>query len=189
MGDKEKLKLFFTRKSVRKYKEDPIDREMIGSILEAARWAPSARNRQPWEFIIIDDPELKGKAVKATGINSNIGFLKSAPVLIVGLADKKKNLRFNGIDYYLVDFAIAMEHLILAAWEYGLGTCWVAWFSSKKLRSLLSIPKRFEIVAISPLGYPSDSSPGMMEKISRLSVGSKNRKEQKDFVFFNGYGR
>ena len=189
MVDKDKIKLFLTRKSVRKYKKDPVDRELIDTIIEAVRWAPSARNRQPWEFIFIDDPKLKKKAVRATGINSNIGFLNSAPVLIVGLADRRKNLRFNGIDYYLIDFAIAMEHLVLAAWEYGIGTCWVAWFSSKKLRSLLSIPERFEIVAISPLGYPSDSSPGLMEKISKLSVGSKNRKQQKDFVFFNGYGR
>ncbi len=190
MNDKERtLDIFMKRKSIRSYSDEPVEKEKIDIIMEAVRWSPSAQNKQPWEFIIVTDPGKKQETLKHLGFNTNISFLKDAPVLVIGLADKRKNIRLNGIDLYLIDFAIAMEHLVLAAASLGLGTCWMAWFSEKPLAKYLGIPGHLKIVAITPLGYPSDKNSLLGFISSKIVARSSNRKEIPDFVFFNKYGK
>ncbi len=182
----DELELFFKRKSVRNFLEKAVEKEKLDAVLEAARWAPSTQNRQPWEFIIADDPQYKAQVLKHSGFTTNTLFLKKAPILIIGLSNMKKDIRLNGMDYYLVDFAIAMEHIVLAATQLGLGTCWLAWYNEKKLKKFLELPEHIRIVAMSPLGYPKDKRT-LIDNISKLTANSKKRKKTDDFIFYNGY--
>ena len=183
------LALFFKRKSVRNYADTSVEREKIMKIMEAVRWAPSAQNSQPWEFLIIDDQKRKKDVVDHCGLNTNRPILSSAPVLIIGLANSRSSVKMNGIDYYLIDFAIAMEHLILAAAALDLGTCWMAWYNEKKLKKFLDIPEKMRIAAISPLGYPKNKTTFLDFVSSKIIAKSGKRKKIEKILFFNEYGR
>jgi nitroreductase len=189
LGAPDSFALFFKRKSIRNYADTFVEREKIMKIMEAVRWSPSAQNSQPWEFLIIDDQERKKDTVDHCGLNTNRSILNSAPVLIIGLANSKSSVKMHGIDYYLIDFAIAMEHLILAAAALDLGTCWMAWYNEKKLKKFLNIPEKMRIVAISPLGYPKNKKTFLDFVSSKIVAKSGKRKKIEKFLFFNEYGR
>lgn len=150
------------RRSIRKYKGDPVPREMIESCIEAARHAPSASNTQGWRFFIVEG-DLKDRLVKAGmgGIVVPNKFAFSAPVIVV-LAMKRSVVThrlgagIKGIDYHLVDAGIAGEHFVLQAAELGLGTCWIGWFNKKVVRALLGIPSGWDIPALITLGFPAE---------------------------------
>lgn len=175
------------RKSVRSYSSDPVEDEKIIYALESARWAPSWQNKQCWRFLVIKDKEKRLEVIRKTGFNTNKLWIKNAPVLIIGLAKPKESGKMNNMDYYLVDFGIAMEHFVLAAAEQGLGTCWLGWFNEDKVRSTLKIPEEFKIAAITPLGYPSEKK-HLMDTVSKKFAGSKKRKELKDIAFLDSFG-
>ena len=142
-----------TRRSVRSYKPDPIPKDVLRRVLEAARIAPSGSNRQPWRFIIVEDEDLKRRLAEAC---SNQYFIAEAPVVIVACG---YNIRYNRGGYMgdmsmLVDVSIAFTHLILAARVEGLGTCWIGSFDNEEVKKILNIPKDVNVVAITPLGYP-----------------------------------
>jgi nitroreductase len=141
------------RKSVRSYHPDLPDDEILTSILDSARHAPSWSNKQCWHFIIIKDPQIIQEVAKTSIINR---WIKQAPVLIVACADPHLSEIHHKIEYYTVDVAIAMEHLVLAATDRGLGTCWIGAFHEEKIKTILQIPPRIRIIALSPLGYPQD---------------------------------
>ncbi len=150
------------RKSVRQFKPQPVEDEKIRQILECARLAPSARNLQCWHFIVIKQREKIARAARAGGSHND--WLKDAPVLIVACGDPKKSTEHNGIQYYIVDVAIATENLVLAATDLGLGTCWIANFDEDIARQELGIPDHIKVVAMSPLGYPNDLEPSPKRK-------------------------
>ncbi len=150
------------RKSVRQFTSQPVEDEKIEQILECARLAPSACNLQCWHFIVIKEKENVVKAARAGGTHNN--WLKDAPALIIACGDPKKSTEHNGIQYYIVDVAIAMQHLVLAATELGLGTCWIGNFDEKIARAELGIPENIKVVAITPLGYPDDKEPSPKRK-------------------------
>jgi nitroreductase len=154
------IDLVKTRQSVRKYLDKPVEREKIERCLEAARLAPSASNSQPWEFIVVDEPELKNKIAYATygpAITFN-RWVPTAPVMVVinswrpnlhmALGGIIKNKQFN-----LIDAGIAAEHFCLQAAEEGLGTCMLGWFQTKKIMKLLKIKPPKKPVLIITLGY------------------------------------
>lgn len=120
----------------------PIEREKIDKCLEVARLSPSACNSQPWNFIIVDNPELKDKIARST-FNEVVSFNKfslNAPILVV-VTTTKGNLKtkvgqmITNIPYYLIDIGIAAEHFCLQASEEGLGTCMIGWFNEKNKKA------------------------------------------------------
>ncbi|MCS7104871.1 MAG: nitroreductase family protein [Thermofilaceae archaeon] len=141
------------RRSVRAYKLDPVEEEKLMRILEAGRLAPSAANKQPWHFIVVKDAKVKEQLRKAY---DREWFVK-APVVIVVCADPSAAWRRrDGEEYWKVDAAIAMEHIILAAANEGLGTCWIGAFDEKVVKEVLSIPEHIRVVAMTPLGYAAE---------------------------------
>jgi len=151
-----------TRRSIRSYEEKPVEEEKIRKILKAARLAPSAGNRQSWRFILITDPKVKDRLieVKEKRMPPHVrpprrGGPLSAPVVIVGCAVPSDS--FPGTDFWKIDVAIALQNLVLAAWEEGLGTCWLGVFhEEEEVKEVLGIPKEARVVAMIALGYPAE---------------------------------
>lgn len=158
------------RVSIRKYTQDPVPEEKINYVLEAARLAPSWKNKQCWKFILVKDPEVKKKLAEA----SNLRWLSSAPLIIVGCADPEDSGKKGDQHYYMMDMGITMDHLILAATEQGLGTCWVGLFDEKKAKDALGVPDEMRVVAMTPLGYPDESpAPGQRKILSEIVFKEK----------------
>ena len=164
------------RKSVRSYREDGVEQEKLEKVLEAARIAPSWQNKQCWSFIVVSDKEL----IKKLGGNIN-GWLKDAPLTIVACGDPRQSGDRNGVQYYLVDVSIAMQQLVLAATDLGLGTCWLGAFDETVVRQTLGIPDGIKVVAMTPLGYPTEKE-GLRGRMTRTLIGSKNRKDLAEMV-------
>ncbi len=148
------------RYSVRAYKPDMVEEDKLTRVLEAACLAPTACNRQPFRFIVISTAGRKGDLKRIY----NRSFFTEAPLIICacampGLAWS----RMDGVNYSFVDATIAMDHLILAATEAGLGTCWVAAFDPVAAREILKLPQGVEPVAFTPLGYPAET-PGIKSR-------------------------
>lgn len=142
------------RYSLRKYKDQVVEKETIKEILEVTRQAPSAVNFQPWHFIVVTDEELKAEIAETY----NREWLKKAPVIIVACGDHNESWkREDGKDHCDIDVAIAVDHLTLAAAELGLGTCWVCNFDVKTCKEVLELPEHIEPMALIPLGYPINS--------------------------------
>jgi nitroreductase len=181
--DSEFLKLCRKRKSVRRFSDQPVEREKIELCLEAARRAPSADNMQPWRFVVFDDPTRKQQMADAVfrfayALSKR---LASAPVLVALLI--KENLLVNkvagvvqGTQWQLVDAGIAGEHFVLAAAEQGLGTCWIGWYDGRALIRHLGLRgKGFRPVALIALGYPS----------ADVSPNERPRKPLSDIAFWD----
>ncbi len=139
------------RFSVRKFKDKPIAKEKLEAILEAARLAPSARNIQPWHFVVIDDSQ---KRKQLTEICKGQKFVAEAPVTIAVCATNLDYKMTCGQSAYTIDAAIAGEHIALQAAELGLGTCWIGAFYQDKMAELIDLPKDYRVVTLLPIGYP-----------------------------------
>lgn len=163
------------RYSCRGYSDKPVTRDLLIAMLDAVRLAPSACNRQPWKFLVIDTPELRHAVQKSYDRE----WFNSAPVYIValGLHDVAWHRPFDGKDHTDVDVSIAVEHLCLAATTLGLGTCWVCNFDSALLSEALDLPEGVEPVAIIPVGYPLDGT----------HAPEKNRKPLDEIVKWGKY--
>jgi nitroreductase len=141
------------RYAVRNYKDMPVEKEKIVQMLEAARNAPSAVNYQPWHFIVITDENIKSKIAETYPRE----WFKKAPVIIVACGEHSKSWkRKDGKDHCDIDVAIAVDHMTLAATDMGLGTCWVCAFDAQKCHEILQLPEDLEVIALLPLGYPTD---------------------------------
>jgi len=143
------------RRSIRKYTDRPVEREKIEQVLEAARQAPSWKNRQCWRFLVLQDAAKK-QAILDAFPDDNPGkkAIALAPAVIVVCADPDESGVENGIEYYIADTAIAFTHLCLAAHAIGLGTCWMGWYDEASIREALVIPGGLRVVGITPIGYP-----------------------------------
>jgi nitroreductase len=146
------------RRSVRKYRQVPVEKEKIIDIIEAARLAPSASNRQPWRFVTVSDTQLKDKVVKESlGVINQ--WALSSPLLIVGCSIKRNLIThylgesITKVRYHIIDVVIAMEHIVLTAEELGLSTCWIGWFNENKIKRILDIPSNWSIAGILAAGY------------------------------------
>jgi len=142
------------RLSVRAYKPDPIPEDVLNRVLEAGRVAPSAKNYQPWKFIVVRDPAVRQALVPACRNQASVG---QAPVTICACAISDQ--AWKGMGGYwsaeAVDVTIALEHMILAATTEGLGTCWIGAFVEEEVRRVLAIPQGVKPIALTPLGYPA----------------------------------
>ena len=139
------------RRSIRKYRPDPIPQAKMDQVLEAARLAPSWANSQCWSFVVVTDPKAKRRLAEAGN-----EWIEHAPAIVAACADMKRSGMKKDQAYYLVDVGIAMEHLVLAATDQGLGTCWIGWFDEDKAKKALGVPKDMRVVALTPLGYPDE---------------------------------
>lgn len=142
-----------TRRSVRSYRPDSIPEQVVKRVLDAARIAPSGSNRQPTRLIVVTDEETKEKLVPMC---HDQAFIASAPVVVVACGSDIEYNRgeWMGRHAMIVDVAIVVDHLTLAARAEGLGTCWIGSFSNSALKEFLGLPGEVQVVALTPLGYP-----------------------------------
>ena len=141
------------RRSVRSYSDRPVEEEKLMTVLEAARLAPSASNRQEWRLVVVRDPATRRELARIAGQS----FIGDAPVVIACCAETDHYVMRCGQKSYPIDVAIAINQMTLAAIELGLGTCWIGAFDEPAARKLLGIPDEIPIVELLPLGYPADS--------------------------------
>lgn len=147
-----------TRRSVKNFESRDIPETKLENILNAARVAPTWGNKQCWKLVIVSDKSVKHSISEAIGNdNSAKSGVQEAPIIVVLCADPSESSTVDGKDYYLVDSAIAMEHLVLAASNEGLGTCWVGQFDEKRIKDILKIPDQYKVVALTPVGLPKGS--------------------------------
>ncbi len=179
----EVLEAIKTRRSIRKYKTDPIDNKTLAAVLEAARWAPSWANTQCWRFVVVRDSDTKGKLSDTLNeTNPARDAIRNAPLVIVACAELgKAGLKEGKIvtdkgDWFMFDVALAMQNLVLAAHSLGLGTVYVGRFDAKKAASILGVPPGYCAVAMTPLGYPAETKE------------PRPRKELSEIVFYNKWG-
>lgn len=161
------LELINTRYSVRAYKSEPVEDEKLQQVLDAARLAPTAANRQPFQLIVI---HTAGREAEVKRIYSAEWFCKAPLVICACAVPSRAWSRMDDKNYSDVDVTIAMDHLVLAATELGLGTCWIAAFNPLAAREALGLPEDVEPVAFTPLGYPADQ------------IGVKRRKPLSELV-------
>jgi nitroreductase len=154
------LKAIHERRSVRKYRPDPIPDEIILEVLEAGRAAPSWANTQVCRYVVVKDQAIKeGLAEALPPGNPAKKAMLEAPCLICLYARKTVSGFYRGTpatnkgDWFMFDAGIAMEHIALAAWNFGLGTVHVGMFDAEKAEDVLDIPEEFSIVEMTPIGY------------------------------------
>jgi nitroreductase len=153
--------LVAARFSVRDYKQTPVEEEKLTQILDAGRLAPSACNIQPYYFIVITDSGKKELLRPAYNRN----WFISAPVIIAVCVDTRTEWkRSDGVAYGIVDTAIAIDHMTLAATELGLGTCWIGAFKNAEASSALKLPGYITITAFFALGYSNQTQPPKKRK-------------------------
>jgi nitroreductase len=160
------------RCSVRSYLDKPVEDEKLSAILEAARLAPSANNRQNWKFIVVKDKKTRERLAEAA---ANQGFIAEAPVVITAVSTDPFHIMRCEVPAYAVDVAIAVDHMTLQAEELGLGTCWIGAFYQERVKEILGIPDRCKVVALLPLGYPA------------FPCGVKHRKRLEDVVSYEKF--
>jgi nitroreductase len=154
------------RYSVRSYRPDPVESDKLQFILEAARLAPSACNLQPFQILVIP---TEGREQALQRIYMKGWFVQAPMVLCVCGLPGLAWVRRDGRSYLAVDAAIVMDHIILAATDMGLGTCWIAAFDAAAAREVLNIPRDVEPLLFTPLGYPADQpSPKERKPLSAL---------------------
>jgi len=140
-----------TRRSIRCYLDRPVEEDKLHQVLEAGRLAPSSANRQEWRFVVVRGDETRMKLMTAA---KNQPFVGQAPVIIACCAQTDKHVMTCGEMCYSIDVAIAVDHMTLAAWELGLGTCWIGAFYADQVREILGIPEDVPVVELLALGYP-----------------------------------
>jgi nitroreductase len=152
------------RRSIRAYQKKMISDKDIEMILEAARWTPSASNRQAWQFIVIKKKELIEK-IASVAIFGN--FVKKAPLVIAIVGNTKKNPR-----WYIQDTSLASMQMILMAWSLGIGSCWIGTMDRDKAKELLGLGKKDFLLTILPFGYykriPQPIIRKDLDKITRI---------------------
>jgi len=139
------IEVISSRRSIRKYENKQIPKQVLDQILEAGRQSPSAMNKQPYRFVVVTKPELK-KDMKSVFSR----FLDSAPVVIVGCANVKA--RITG-KWAVIDTTIALQNMLLAAWSLGVGSCWIGSFNEQKTKKALNVPEDWKVVCLLTLGY------------------------------------
>lgn len=168
------LPLFWQRYSCRKFLDKPVPPEFLESILEAARWAPSGGNVQPWRFHLVHDPAVR-KALTLAAYGQ--AFVLEAPAILVVCALPEKSARRYGERgrslYCLQDTAAAAQNILLEATRLGLGSCWVGAFQESMASQALNLDSGERPVAIIPLGYPGEPMP---QERTRLPLGATVRR-------------
>ncbi len=146
-----------TARSVRCFRDQPIPRDVLNSVLDAGRRAPSAKNRQAWRFVAITDAETRA-AVGSAAYNQE--WVSGAPAQIAVCTTNIDYRMPNGVESWPIDLGIATGWMVLQARHAGLGSCIITTFVEAELRSLLSVPYSMKIATLIALGYAADSESG-----------------------------
>lgn len=148
------IELAEKRSSIRSYKPDPVSEEQLQEILQAGNLAPTAKNLQPFHFIVV----RQGSQLDALAAAYPGKFLREAPVVIVVCVEPAAGWvreRYDGKNYSEVDAAIAIDHMTLAAADLGLGTCWIGAFDPQAVKDAMGLPDGIDPLALLPVGYPN----------------------------------
>jgi len=140
------------RRSIRRFQDRPVPENLIRTLLDVARWAPSGANRQPWHFVVVTDEGVRNdlaSSAKAVFFDLN-AHLRDAPVVIVACSDPRVS------QWHLYDVSAAIMCLLLAVDSLGLGACWVGLFDEQRVKELLEIPAELSVAALIPIGYPAE---------------------------------
>jgi len=171
------------RRSIRKYKPDPVPEEALRTVMDAVRWAPSWANTQCWEVILVKDPKVKSElAASLSKGNPAFSSMTDAPIVLVlcgimGLSGYYKGEpKTEKGDWLMFDTGLAMQILCLVAHALGLGTVIVGNFNHRRVAEILGVPQNREVVVLTPLGYPATEG------------STPKRKDISEFVFSNRYG-
>ncbi len=151
------LETIRARYSVRGYRPDPVDDATLAQVLEAARQAPTAANRQPFRLVVV---HTAGREEELMRIYGRRWFVAAPLVVGVIAVPAEAWRRMDDKPYDEVDASIVMDHLVLAATSLGLGTCWVAAFDPAAAREVLGLPDDVEPIAFTPLGHPAKEAAG-----------------------------
>ncbi len=156
---KDVIAAILERRSIRKFKKEPVPKATVGRIIDAARWAPSAGNIQPWQFYVVYNDKKKQELAAAA---SNQKFVAEAPVVIVVCTQPEMTgarYRERGRNLYAIqDSAAAIQNILLAVNGYGLGSCWVGAFEDTLVVEALELPRGTSPVAILPIGFPAEEN-------------------------------
>ncbi len=154
------------RYSVREYASRPVPDDKLARILEAARLAPTASNRQQLKLIVVKDANTRKALMGAANNQDHVG---QAPLIIAAVAVDPERMMPCDVPAYAVDLAIVIEHMVLAATNEGLGTCWIGAFSQEKARKALGVPDKYKVVTVLPLGYPAkDGAPRAKKPLEEI---------------------
>ncbi len=166
------------RRSIRVYQDAPVSREQLMTFLEAIHLAPSWKDMQCWQVIVLSDREQIMKLGELLNHNPRReGVFETVPYFIAVVADPTQSGDEEGKQYYMTDIGIALENGCLAATEMGLGTCWIGLFEEQPIKEFLGIPEPYRLVALTPLGVPAqDPKP-------------RPRKALEDFVYDGVWGK
>ena len=160
------------RKSVRAFAERDFPEDTLGRLLEAARLAPSASNRQEWRFIVVRDPAVRRQLAVAA---RNQKFVGEAPVVLACCAETDNHVMSCGQPCYPIDLAIAIDHIALCAVAEGLGTCWIGAFDEVQVRAILGVPATVRVVELLPVGYPRDPAPVAKSRLPLERIVKRER--------------
>lgn len=158
-----------TRRSIRKYKAESVPEETVATILDCGRWAPSASNRQPWQFIVLKDSEVRKRLGRALPAGA---FVADAPLAIAVVIDPA------GSSHPVEDGAAATQNMLLAVHAVGLGSCWIGSYNSANeatAKEVLGVPPEYRLLSVIAIGYPAESP-------------TKTRKDLDQLTFSDRYG-
>lgn len=185
----EVLEAIKARRSIRRYKPEPVDEKALQAVLEAGRWAPSWSNTQCWRFVVVRDSDIKNKIAEtlisiSDRPNRSAEAIKTVPVLIVVCAEMgRSGYRAGGSeivtdkgDWFMFDTALAVQNMVLAAHSLGLGTVIIGAFDAFRAAGILGVPEGYSVVTLFPLGVPDEAPP------------LRPRKELAEIVFYNKFG-
>ena len=162
------IDVLLSRRSIRRFENKEVPKDVLDRILEAGRQSPSSANRQPYHFIVLTDAEIKKKL--SGGMFNR--FIQHSHATIVGCANTGAILTGK---WSIVDTTIALQNMVIAAWALGVGSCWIGDFKEEEVKDLLKIPNNWKVVALIALGYPAEHP------------GPKNRKPISEIVSYNKF--
>jgi nitroreductase len=171
------LDLARRRYSVRAYRPDPVPDDLLASVLEAGRIAPTAANRQPFRIVVV---HTAGREAELRRVYDRDWFV-GAPLVLCVVAVRGEawsRTMYDGRSHADVDAAIVMDHLVLAAADAGLGTCWIASFDPAAAREILGVPDEAEPMLFTPLGFPADTPDASPRHAQRRSLDELVRWER-----------
>jgi len=146
------------RRSIRSYTNRRISKEALNRILEAGRWAPSAGNSQPWQFIVIRDKDILKKITEHAPYGS---FTAEAQLAIAVVTDPSTS-------WHMVDGSSAVQNMALAAWEMGIGTCWLGSMEREEVKRILGVPDKLHLLTVLPFGYPAEVEPSTRKELGSM---------------------
>jgi nitroreductase len=153
--------LLVTRRSIRKYSDEPVSDELLMAVLNSGRYAPSSRNSQPVSYAVIRNPQLLCRLAR---IRSGSAVISNAPLALAIISDPEISSR------HIQDGNIAAYHFMLSAWDYGLGTCWIGDMDRPEVKEMLQIPASHYVSTVTPVGWPAEKPIPKERDVVRLKI-------------------